>query len=384
MTQDEILRQLRADLQQAFNTPKCRKCGCLRDTLLGMRDETAKITGEEADALREEIDRFLQGIEPIEYACLGCDPCYPAVAENRFHAAAVGILPLSVVHRPACAFEVRRDGKWPIVAGEYFVLDPYGSVAVSTLASTALPEKLAEMRPKGLAIVGKTETENIGIDKVVKNIITSPCIHTLIVAGIDPKGHLSGQALVSLYENGLDERQRIIGAKGKRPYLRNISPQEVDQFRKRVTVVDLIGCDDTYGIAAEVEARSHARPCQCQFSLRQSEMALSVPRIRAKPSQHPLKLDKLGYFVIIPEPYTNRIIVEHYDYQDRLQHIIEGQDAKTLCATIIELGLVSQLDHAAYLGRELMRAELALRLTFPFVQDGAEGELDRDERESLG
>jgi len=370
MTQDEILRQLRVNLKQAFDTPKCRKCGCLRDTLIALRNETAALTGEETEALRADIDQFLAGMEPIQYPCLGCDPCYPAVAENRFHSSAEGILPLLMVQRPSCTFEVRTDGEWPIVAGEYFVLDRHGSVAVSTLSSTDLPEKLARMRPKGLAIVGKTETENIGIDKVVKNIVTNPCIHTLIVAGREPKGHLSGQALLALAENGVDERQRIIGAKGKRPYLRNVTSKEVKQFRKQVTVVDLIGCEDTDRIAAEVEALAQACPCGCQVALSQSATTLSVPRIKAKPSQRPLKLDKAGYFVIIPQPDKGIIVVEHYDYHDRLQHIIEGEDAKTLCAAIIELGLVSQLDHAAYLGRELMRAELALRYGLPFIQDG--------------
>lgn len=371
MSQDEILRQLRADLKQAFDTPKCRKCGCLLDTLIALRNETAALTGEEADALREDIDRFLAGMEPIKYECLGCDICYPVIAENRFHAAVEGVLPLPMVQRPSCSFEVRIDGEWPVVAGEYFVLDREGSIAVSTLASNDLPEKLAQLRPRGLAIVGRTETENIGIDKVIKNIVTNPCIHTLIVAGQEPKGHMSGQALLALAENGVDERQRIIGAKGKRPYLRNVTPQEVEHFRQQVRVVDLIGCDDAERIAAEVEARAQASPCGCQGVLRQDVVMHSVPHIRAKPSQRPLKLDKAGYFVIIPQPDKGIIVVEHYDYKDRLQHIIEGEDAKTLCATIIELGLVTQLDHAAYLGRELMRAELALRLGFPFVQDGA-------------
>jgi tetrahydromethanopterin S-methyltransferase subunit A len=36
-------------------------------------------------------------------------------------------------------------------------------VAVSTLASVSLTEQLAAARPKELCIVGKTETENIGI-----------------------------------------------------------------------------------------------------------------------------------------------------------------------------------------------------------------------------
>lgn len=371
MLPEEILRQLRIDLKQAFDTPKCRKCGCLRDTLIAIQQETANLANEESEVLRTDINQFLAGMEEIKYACLGCDPCYPAVAENRFHTAAEGVLPLLPVQRPSCTFEVRTDGKWPVVAGEYFVLDPNGSIAVSTLASTDLPQKLAKLRPKGLAIVGKTETENIGIDKVIKNIITNPCIHTLIVAGQEPKGHMSGQALLALVENGVDERNRIIGAKGKRPYLRNVTPQEIEQFRKQVKVVDLIGCDDAQRIAAEIETCAQARPCGCQVVLAQSTIAPTIPVIRAKTSQRPLKLDKAGYFVIIPQPDKGTIVVEHYDYHDRLQHIIEGEDAKTLCGTIVELNLVSQLDHAAYLGRELMRAEMALRFGFPFVQDGA-------------
>jgi tetrahydromethanopterin S-methyltransferase subunit A len=48
--------------------------------------------------------------------------------------------------------------------GEYFVLDKDRTVAVSTLASITLAEALAQRKPHGLAIVGKTETENIGLD----------------------------------------------------------------------------------------------------------------------------------------------------------------------------------------------------------------------------
>lgn len=371
MTQEEILRQLRADLKQAFETAKCRKCGCLRDTLLTLQEETANLVGEESEALQSDLVRFLKGMEPIKYACLGCDPCYPAVAENRFHRSAEGVLPLPTVQPLSCAFEERADNEWPVVAGEYLIIDRYGSVAVSTLASTDLPQKLSQLRPQGLAIVGKTETENIGIDKVVKNLITHPFIHTLIVAGQEPKGHLSGQTLLSLAANGVDEHQRIIGAKGRRPFLRNVTPQEIALFRQRVKVVDLIGCDNAEHIAEEVENYSQSLSCKGQNLSSQETLVPSVPHIQAQPPQRPLKLDKAGYFVIIPQPDKKIIIVEHYDYRDQLQHIIEGKDARSLCATILELGLVTQLDHSAYLGRELMRAELSLRYGLPFSQDGA-------------
>jgi dihydropteroate synthase-like protein len=48
---------------------------------------------------------------------------------------------------------------------------------------------------------------------------------------------------------------------------------------------------------------------------------------------------------------------------------VAGRDARDILNTIIEKGLVSRLDHAGYLGRELERAEIALRLKRSYVQD---------------
>jgi len=94
-------------------------------------------------------------------------------------------------------------GSGPAVAGEYFVVSADSPVAVTTLASADLAETLAKKKPDGLCIVGKTETENIGIDKIVKNVITNKNIRFLILSGSEVKGHFSGSTLLSLYENGL-------------------------------------------------------------------------------------------------------------------------------------------------------------------------------------
>ncbi|WP_456369326.1 dihydropteroate synthase-like protein [Geoglobus sp.] len=48
---------------------------------------------------------------------------------------------------------------------------------------------------------------------------------------------------------------------------------------------------------------------------------------------------------------------------------ISGQSAKSITDTVLRKGLVSRLDHAAYLGRELTKAEIALRLKKSYVQD---------------
>jgi dihydropteroate synthase-like protein len=48
---------------------------------------------------------------------------------------------------------------------------------------------------------------------------------------------------------------------------------------------------------------------------------------------------------------------------------VAGQNARDILNTLIEMNLVSRLDHAGYLGRELEKAEIALRLKRSYVQD---------------
>ena len=84
-----------------------------------------------------------------------------------------------------------------------------------------------------------------------------------------------------------------------------------------------------------------------------------------------INMDRAGYFVIIPQPQKKTIVVEHYTYDNLLRHIIEGKDARSIYHTIIEQKWVTQLDHAAYLGKELMKAELSIKIGFHYIQDGA-------------
>jgi tetrahydromethanopterin S-methyltransferase subunit A len=69
------------------------------------------------------------------------------------------------------------------------------------------------------------------------------------------------------------------------------------------------------------------------------------------------------------------LLVEHYSNDGSLQHIIKGEDAASISSTLINMGLVSQLDHAAYLGRELARAEMSLDSDIKYMQDKAQGEI---------
>jgi tetrahydromethanopterin S-methyltransferase subunit A len=96
---------------------------------------------------------------------------------------------------------------------------------------------------------------------------------------------------------------------------------------------------------------------------------------RATPAKR-LKLDPAGYFVImVMNGKEYPLLVEHYSNDGTLRNMVEGQNAADTCAALIEKKLVTRLDHAAYLGRELAKAEMSLFSNFKYTQDKAQGQL---------
>ena len=92
----------------------------------------------------------------------------------------------------------------------------------------------------GAAIAGTLQTENIGLEKVVCNIVSNPNVRYLIVCGPESPGHLIGEAITALKDNGLDQRKRIIGSNAPTPFLFNIPVEFVERFREQITVIDLV------------------------------------------------------------------------------------------------------------------------------------------------
>jgi tetrahydromethanopterin S-methyltransferase subunit A len=344
----------------------------MKETLEKLQVSLSPLQIEASSDLLPNIDRWLKQMEPIKYACLGCDYCFPAVAMNVFHKA---FPEADESQSVSCTFEVSKHS-WPPVAGEYYAFCHGGGcpVAVSTLASTELAERLARVRPKELCIVGMTETENIGIDKVIKNTVTNPTIRFLLLVGKDPKGHQSGRTLLALWENGVDESMKVIGSPGRRPILRNVIHEEVQAFRKQVQVVDMIGCEDEERILKELKKLSQRfdLSCSCEDTgeITRPVRISEVPIIHAEQPAK-VEMDKAGYFVILPQPEKQIIVVEHYSYDNTLQRVIDGKDARSIYWTIIRNGWITQLSHAAYLGKELAKAELSIKLGIKYVQDGA-------------
>lgn len=267
----------------------------------------------------------------------------------------------------------RTKANWPFVVGKYFVINPAAPVAVTTLGSVNLAEQVSKAPPDGLCIVGKVETENIGIEKIVKNIVSNPAICYLICAGNEPPKHLTGATIMALFQNGVDGQNRIIGSPGMRPVLPNTSQEEISQFRRQVVPVDMIGCTVVDEIHNKISELAAVVPTTTSQNVRPPASPIHDDEIEHVIAQGTdparIKLDKAGYFVINLQ--DDKLLVEHYSYKDELLRVIEGADARSIYLTIVRNGWVTRLDHAAYLGRQLARAEDSIQKGTDYVQDGA-------------
>lgn len=117
--------------------------------------------------------------------------------------------------------------------GEFTECNPNSSVAVVILNSNYVPSKK-------VAIFGPLKTENIGIEKIVANVISNPNIRFLIICGEEIRGHRSGKSLVSLHKKGIDNQNKIIDAPGAIPYIENLDKDAIKRFQKQISIIDLI------------------------------------------------------------------------------------------------------------------------------------------------
>ncbi len=358
--QESALRIVRDQIAKATAASKCLKCGCFHSAVNALASTEAGTT-----QLKDTLNQARGVFQPKEYDCLGCPVCYPAIAANAFSEAFGGRLDLCPTGEPA-----ERTG-WPPLPGDYHVTRYKAPVAVCTLNSDSFAARLAELAPVGLAIAGTLHTENLGIERLIRNTLSNPNIRFLIVCGEDTRqsvGHLPGQSLQSLLEHGMDERGRILGARGRRPVLKNVTAEQVEAFRRQVELIAMIGEEGEERILVEVENSQTRTPGPFDGAPGDS----GVPVLRAVEPLR-LTLDPAGYFVFYPDRAKRHLVVEHYTNAGLLTSIIEGDSPAAICSTLIERELVTRLDHAAYLGRELARAEASLRTAERYVQDRAAG-----------
>lgn len=121
----------------------------------------------------------------------------------------------------------------------------------------------------------------------------------------------------------------------------------------------------------------------------------TIKTIDDRLSNRSIDLDPAGYWLVIVEREAQQLKVEHYNNDINAQGLavdpetgeviackggkkrlptltLTGRTAKEVCVKIFEeldYCPVTMLNHAAYLGRELMRAELALSHGWEYIQD---------------
>ena len=88
-------------------------------------------------------------------------------------------------------------------------------------------------------------------------------------------------------------------------------------------------------------------------------------------SLEPAILDPAGMFKISVDRERGVIVALYYLSLDLAKPVmvVKGHKAESVYAKILRLGLVSKLDHAAYLGSELAKAETSLLTGKEYIQD---------------
>ncbi len=259
---------------------------------------------------------------------------------------------------------------WPVVAGAYKVGDPKAPVAVCALTSERLMDPLAGL--PGVAIAGMVYTANLGITRIILNVTTNPSIRFLLICGKESALFQPGQSLVALAENGVDDAKRIIGSAGYDPVLPTIAPDQVDQFRKQVEVLDWTGEEDLQALEERVQSLSARNPGPFKTDRAPtSRIAVgeAFASIRPGGRREPLIYDPKGYFVISIDPDQKEIIIRHYLPDHTPAHEMRGRGATSMLLGLLRDGLVTQLSHAGYLGEELAKAQTAIQFGLRYDQD---------------
>lgn len=264
----------------------------------------------------------------------------------------------------------RRDAEtWPYIAGKYKVVDPIAPVVVVFGDAEALAEDIVQLAARGLCMVAPTCRSASDVEKLLKNVAANLAVQFIVVAGEDGDKQPAADALYATLSAAEPKSE---AAKSLAESLTaKLQSLDVSALRKQVKPVDMIGCTDVDRIIAKISelAMDASRP-NTGFRMPERKGSPGIERvIAATQITYEPKVDKAGGFAIRTD--GAKIVVEHYNSKSELIRVIEGENARDLCITLIRNGWVSKLDHAAYLGRELMRAEWAVQAGRPYVQDAA-------------
>jgi tetrahydromethanopterin S-methyltransferase subunit A len=135
---------------------------------------------------------------------------------------------------------------YPAEEGRYLRGNDYSPVAVAIILNCdedKIPPDIEGLIRTGLesgaALSGSIQTPNIGLEKMICNVVGNPNIRWLILGGPESEGHHTGQALKALLKNGVDDKKRIIGTDALHAVIHNISDEMIARFRQQLSLIDL-------------------------------------------------------------------------------------------------------------------------------------------------
>ena len=147
--------------------------------------------------------------------------------------------------------KVKPPAEYPPEEGRYLRGNDYSPVVVVVLLNAPYEkvppevEKLVRVGVEaGAALAGTLQTANIGLEKIVANVVANPNIRYLVLCGREVDGHRAGDALVALIKNGVNSRRIITGTNAPTAYLFNIPVKSIERFRKQLIFMNLIDVVD--------------------------------------------------------------------------------------------------------------------------------------------
>ena len=185
---------------------------------------------------------------------------------------------------------VVSDG-WTVEGGHYLLGNKFSPVAVLVPhvfnvdgSRCGFCEGLLKVAIEaGAAVAGFCQTANIGVEKVVVNILANPNIRWLVVVGHESM-HCSGKAIIGLVRHGVDPvTRRILNCpEAKTGYLPNIPLEAVERFRRQVQVIDLLLPDSeeerlSTAITVTVGTREFHIPADIKLAVRGKAFGVEIP-----------------------------------------------------------------------------------------------------------
>ena len=255
----------------------------------------------------------------------------------------------------------KKSTEWPLYKGQSAILGSRKSqVGIVTLWT---PNKLiADKIPSEKYAVIDNLFSMAGISFLVRNLLANPSVRYLVLCGADKSG--SGRALKALFEKGIDSKYVIIGQPGY-SIDREIGTGAIELLRRNVELIDMIGVLDGLAVLESIEGLktkdAYSKPMVFDEP--------KIPEYDSIPESRLMRIDLDPKGNLVVSTQGRNILVDHYSPHGRLMARFRALTAYRMYKLLLSHDIISELEHAMYIGTELQKAELAIKLGLKYVQD---------------